>query len=351
MPQSRFSAFRCSWLVLLTAACTDAPSAPRPAVAPHIASNSTIPLVPLADGAERAVHPCRTGPSRQFDFWLGDWDVTAFGTPAGTNRVVSEVDGCVVAEYWMGAGGVPGWSLNMYDSETNSWHQHWVAAGGLNLFLTGSLQGKSIVIAGPRQQPNGATVIDRIAYTPLPGGEVRQFWDISSDGGETFPVVTFDGLYAPTPVVRPAAEVPLASCATAPYHAADFLLGEWMIRTPDGDYVGKTEFTSELSNCLVLQVSTGRAGYESKAFLTYGRLTGVWRMTHVGSDGERLFLEGVPGSGTLTLGGTEKDGGVDYLVRVTYTAGGTGRLTQRWERSADAGARWQELAVFDLARH
>lgn len=349
MPQRKFSAVHCSWLVAFAAACADAPTLPDSRVPARIMA-AIIPVVPLADAADLGGHPCRTGPWRQFDFWLGDWDVTSFGLTAGTNRVRSEVDGCVIAEYWMGAGGVPGWSLNTYDPETGSWHQHWVPAGGGNLFLSGGLQGESMVISGARTLASGATVIDRIAYTPLAGGAVRQFWDVSLDGGQTFPIVSFDGLYSPRPVVTPAMEVTLASCSTAPYHAADFLLGEWKIRTPGGDYVGKVEFSSELSNCLILQTTKGRAGYESKAFLAYGRLVGLWRLTHVGSDGERLFLEGTVAAGSLVLQGPEVDGGVTYLVRVTYTPVDDDRVTQRWERSADGGSSWQELAVFDLTR-
>jgi hypothetical protein len=265
--------------------------------------------------------------------------------------VRSEVDGCVVAEYWMGGGGVPGWSMNMYDRETGQWHQHWVAAGGGNLFLAGGLQGQSMVIAGPRTLANGTVVIDRIAYTPLAGGAMRQFWDVSTDGGQTFPIVSFDGLYTPQPIVVPATEVAVTACSTAPYHAADFLLGEWMIRTPGGDYVGKTELTPQLSNCLLQQTTKGRDGYEAKAFLAYGRLVALWRLTHVGSDGERLFLSGTAGAGTLVLQGSEIVGGVPSLVRLTYTAVDGDRLSQRWERSTNNGTTWEPTATFDLTRH
>ena len=39
---------------------------------------------------------------RQFDFWVGDWDVTVGGHQAGTNQVTLEEDGCVIHEHWKG---------------------------------------------------------------------------------------------------------------------------------------------------------------------------------------------------------------------------------------------------------
>jgi len=36
--------------------------------------------------------------------------------------------------------------------------------------------------------------IDRITWEPLPGGDVRQLWEQSSDGGATW-TVAFDGRY------------------------------------------------------------------------------------------------------------------------------------------------------------
>jgi hypothetical protein len=336
-------------LVLLTASCADAPVQPGGGVTGR-SSTTFIPVIPLADGPGPGKRPCQSGAFRQFDFWVGEWNVTSLGTQAGTNVVRSEVDGCVIGEYWVGGNGVPGWSLNAFDPETGLWHQHWVAAGGGNLFLAGGLQGPSMVISGARTLASGTTLIDRITYTPLPGGEMRQFWDASTDGGQTFPIISFDGLYAPRPHVVPAPEVQVSTCSGAPYHAADFLLGDWLIWTLEGDFVGKTAFSSELSNCLLLQTTKGRAGYEAKAFLAYGRLAALWRLTHVGSDGERLFLEGTASAGSLVLRGREVDGGVPSLVRLTYAVVNPDLVTQRWERSVNDGSSWETVALFELRR-
>jgi hypothetical protein len=52
---------------------------------------------------------CTADEYRQFDFWIGDWEVTnAAGEIAGTSRVRVLFGGCVLQEEWTGARGVTG---------------------------------------------------------------------------------------------------------------------------------------------------------------------------------------------------------------------------------------------------
>jgi len=71
--------------------------------------------------------PCSDPPSRQFDFWIGDWDVkTPDGKQAGTNRVDAVLGGCAIQEHWAGVRGMTGTSLNMYIPSKGQWHQTWI---------------------------------------------------------------------------------------------------------------------------------------------------------------------------------------------------------------------------------
>jgi hypothetical protein len=46
-----------------------------------------------------ATMPCSDPAYRQFDFWLGEWEVRKpDGTLAGTNRISKEYGGCVLHE-------------------------------------------------------------------------------------------------------------------------------------------------------------------------------------------------------------------------------------------------------------
>jgi hypothetical protein len=42
--------------------------------------------------------------------------------------------------------------------------------------------------------PGGKKALQRITWSQLPGGKVRQFWESSTDGGKTW-TVAFDGTY------------------------------------------------------------------------------------------------------------------------------------------------------------
>ena len=48
---------------------------------------------------------CTAAEHRQFDFWIGEWDVQVSGQPAGSNSVQLILSDCVIMENWSGAGG------------------------------------------------------------------------------------------------------------------------------------------------------------------------------------------------------------------------------------------------------
>ena len=155
---------------------------------------AALPLVSL-HAAPAPAAPCSAPEYAQFDFWLGDWDVTnPAGKPAGHNLVTREYGGCVLQEHWTGAGGSLGSSFNIYDPVRKVWHQTWVDNAGTLLEIEGGLKDGSMVMSGEQLQPDGKKLLNRITWTPK-DGKVRQFWETSADGGKTWQVA-FDGMYA-----------------------------------------------------------------------------------------------------------------------------------------------------------
>lgn len=165
--------------LLLAVAQGPAPSAP--------------PKAPPAPGAA-----CTPAAFRQFDFWIGEWDVVNQRPPAGRtpptsrSRISRILDGCAVLEEYETPNGYAGKSLNFHDAKAGRWNQVWIDNGGTPLFLAGGLQGASMVL---RDKPASGP-INRITWTPMEGGKVRQHWEISKDGGRTWET-SFDGLYTP----------------------------------------------------------------------------------------------------------------------------------------------------------
>ncbi len=135
------------------------------------------------------------GTARDFDFWIGDWDVFGpQGGQAGTNSITRVLDGQALAEHWHGAGGVEGHSLNAYDASTDRWHQTWVDSTGGVLLLDGGLVDGAMVLEGSVVVASAAPPQrQRITWT-READDVRQHWETSDDDGETWQTA-FDGLY------------------------------------------------------------------------------------------------------------------------------------------------------------
>lgn len=157
---------------------------------------TTLSLILLAAGATDAQSaPCETKRHRQFDFWIGDWEVTSpDGTVVGTNRIERILDGCVLMENWEGSQATRGHSFNMFAG--GKWHQTWVDNVGRILKLEGGLEKGVMVLSGERQTSDGKTAIDQIRWEVIEGGAVRQHWRISTDGGRNW-ADAFVGIYRP----------------------------------------------------------------------------------------------------------------------------------------------------------
>jgi hypothetical protein len=135
------------------------------------------------------------GSARDFDFWVGDWDVFGpEGRQVGRNTIDLLFDGVAISEHWRGAGGVEGRSLNAYEASGNHWHQTWVDSTGDLLMLEGGLVEGAMVLLGTVMTDEGPA-LQRITWTPEDDG-VRQQWESSTDHGVSWQTV-FDGRYRP----------------------------------------------------------------------------------------------------------------------------------------------------------
>lgn len=139
--------------------------------------------------------PCTQEPFRQFDFWVGEWEVrTADGKPAGANSISKEENGCAIVEHWKSANGGTGQSLNYFDPAANRWKQTWVGAAVI-LHMEGGLHDGAMIMEGPLQYL-GQDRVTRLRgnWSTLADGRVRQLFEESTDDGNTWSV-WFDGYY------------------------------------------------------------------------------------------------------------------------------------------------------------
>jgi hypothetical protein len=138
---------------------------------------------------------CKAPEYHQFDFWIGQWNVTLpNGKRAGVNHIEPILGGCALRESWSGAGGSDGTSYNTYDATRRRWHQTWVDNQGSLLLLEGTFANGRMILEGETVDTAGQKQRQRITWEETSPGHVRQLWESSTDGGATW-TTAFDGRY------------------------------------------------------------------------------------------------------------------------------------------------------------
>jgi hypothetical protein len=142
----------------------------------------TTPAAAQAPNSRR----CDTARDRQFDFFVGEWDVFDRGgsTKAADVRVEKILDGCVLREDYSDPSGLLGHSLSSFDTKTGLWQQTWVTNRGQLVVIHGVLEGKDLAFTGWRHDGD-VEVLVRARWSPE-GTSVRQKAEVSADGGKTW---------------------------------------------------------------------------------------------------------------------------------------------------------------------
>jgi hypothetical protein len=351
---------------VLAAACGE-DTATDPTPPSSARAEVSLSLVPLdLFGIGAGLQGCDAAPYRQFDFWLGRWDVFTPAGLVGNNEVKSRVDGCVVEENWTSAFFGRGRSLNAYDAATDTWSQMWVGSGGCPfsvILMEGGFADGSMTMQGSRTQPEGflvappcgpppptvvTTHTDLFRWTLLESGDVLQQFASANDAPVVPPPDPSTGIglrYEAVDQMTPLAPADPSFC---PFRAAarqfDFMLGSWRVHQGEGEGAqGTATFRADMNTCLVEETFSGPGGYEGLSFNTFDVFTQQWTRTWVDSQGRRIVMRGGPDeSGAMVLQGSRPAaGGRTVEVRITWRPAGAGEVVQVWEFSIDGGVSWR----------
>ncbi len=141
-------------------------------------------------------YPCATNPKqRQFDFWIGEWDVYVTGTttPKVGHSLIQNVAGeCLILENWTALGPVPntGKSMNFFDVQTGTWEQVWMGSGGgLGRFINGKYEDGAMRFTFTQPAANGAVSQGKFTFFNMGPDKVRQLNETSNDQGKTWQTV------------------------------------------------------------------------------------------------------------------------------------------------------------------
>lgn len=145
---------------------------------------------------------CRAGgpaeEARQLDFWIGEWTVTnGTGKVLGTSRVSTDLSGCLLEERFRTDKGYRAVSFAAFDFWEQRWFRTYIDNRGERVEMVGTLESGALVFESHEGGPGSSgTLLQRVSVEPT-GSGVRQFIEVSHDGGMTWNAGT-ELVYLPT---------------------------------------------------------------------------------------------------------------------------------------------------------
>ncbi len=130
--------------------------------------------------------------SRQFDFWVGEWEVFNHqNKKAGESIIEKILRHAVILENWTGASGYVGKSFNHFNKEKGKWIQYWVDQNSDPILFEGNYdetQKAMIFFSYDHAKDKENPYIRKLTFYNLDPNTVRQFSQQSSDEGKTWNV-------------------------------------------------------------------------------------------------------------------------------------------------------------------
>lgn len=349
----------------------------------HTAVASALLLAGVATSAASDELRCPSPQARQFDFWIGEWDVanrhrnprtpedrTWYDTGRGTDRVYPILDGCAIVEQWEGYlafGHVLGFSVRAWDAERERWVilLNWPSAKGPGFtLLEGGFEGAVGRFFRDGERPDGTPVRVRFTFSEIGPEGLRWEGARSNDGGRSwtgFWVMEFQRRerIADRALLRGPSRRTATRCAHDRARAFDFLVGDWEgEETLVGEAGERTrpisvESWSIMEGCALIDFVTAGSGeqqvqrFRVRSFVpderrwiqyTLDREHPVFRLWQGGRSGDDLLLV------------TEPSGEDDTVRRVRWMPDGPDAYRRRTEVSTDGGASWKTVAHASLRR-
>lgn len=186
----------------LTLLCGSLALAQQPTPPPTPAAQPTPPPAPAAQPqavvppAAPAPPPCSTPEFKQFDFWLGEWELEGkspvpnkpneFTTGRHKNTITKTFDGCVIQENFDDLNGFHGMSVSTYDTTLGKWKQTWVDNTGTYIDTIGEFKDGKMVLQRKLVNARGIPVIQRMTFSNIKPDSFDWDWEASRDEGKTW---------------------------------------------------------------------------------------------------------------------------------------------------------------------
>jgi hypothetical protein len=141
-------------------------------------------------------NPCEALGASQFDFWLGEWDLS---WPAeqtggnqgeigrGTNSITKMFSRCVVREDFNSQdAGLRGHSVSVYSGKKGMWQQTWVDDQGSYLLFSGEFKAGRMTLQTEPLLRGEKTLVNRMVFRNITPESLDWDWQTSADGGKAW---------------------------------------------------------------------------------------------------------------------------------------------------------------------
>lgn len=126
-------------------------------------------------------------PENQFDFWIGEWNVTWAEDGKGTNRIERILDGKIIQENFI-APDLHVISVSAYDMERGLWCQTWVDTNGTYLDFTGKFEDRGMILSRDALV-KGQACRQRMVWYDIQENKLEWNWERSDDHGRSWRVL------------------------------------------------------------------------------------------------------------------------------------------------------------------
>jgi hypothetical protein len=142
------------------------------------------------EGETQKEPPCSSPEANQFDFWVGEWDLTWGENGKGSNSIEKIMNGCVILENFDGTPSMElkGMSVSTFSKQLRKWQQTWVDnSGGYLDFIGGFQDGKMIL--SREFVKDDKKLMQRMVWYNISENELDWNWERSNDSGQTWKVL------------------------------------------------------------------------------------------------------------------------------------------------------------------
>lgn len=144
--------------------------------------------VSAQESGDTPVSPCDRAEARQFDFWIGEWDLSWGDSGKGTNIITAELGNCVIEENFTTLGEKPfiGNSVSVYNPRLGKWQQTWVDNNGSYLDFLGEWSDGKMTLSRETVNKEGKLIRQRMVFHDITKKSLIWDWESSEDSGHTW---------------------------------------------------------------------------------------------------------------------------------------------------------------------